>query len=70
LGSSFIVRPPRSVPKFEGTVNLLWRLLLAIVVVPYPQEANASCLAVIDRTSHRRRANRDIVEDFRFRIER
>src|SRR5437867_188862 len=45
LGSSAIVREPRSVFKVWITVNFSGVTSLAIVVVPSPQEANASCLA-------------------------
>ena len=45
LGSSAIVRAPRSVFKVWITVNFPGATSLAIVVVPSPQEANASRLS-------------------------
>ena len=45
LGSSAMVRAPRSVFKVWITVNFVGAISLAIVVVPSPQDANASCLA-------------------------
>src|SRR5439155_10147450 len=44
LGSSAIVRAPRSVFKVWITVNFPGATSLAIVVVPSPQVANASCV--------------------------
>src|SRR5437870_12329583 len=45
LGSSGIVRAPRSVFKVWITVNFSGVTSLPIVVVPSPQEANARCFA-------------------------
>src|SRR5262249_27689538 len=43
-GSSAMVRAPRSVSKTWTTDNLLGVSSLAIVVVPSPHDANASCI--------------------------